>query len=251
MAALYEKFAHAPLGRLNPLTVFAVCVLFFAGVATSFNPAFQLSVIGVVALVLVGIQRVPPLLLLALMVPFILFGMGFVTTNLLFRQDSDFAMHIASGDNGSEALSAGLTLSLRALAIGSISILFALSVDPGAFVRSLIAYLKFPVRLGYALFVAMQLVPDLLAEAAQMRMARAMWVGKPVRRVPGPREMAALAVPLLAFAVRRAGRSAIAMEARGFGAIPARTMVGVPGFSWADPAFLVAGAAVLVALRVL
>ena len=69
MAALYEKFAHAPLGRLNPLTVFAVCVMFFIGVATSFNPAFQLSVIGVVALVLVGIQRVPPLLLLGATTP--------------------------------------------------------------------------------------------------------------------------------------------------------------------------------------
>eukprot|EP00873_Tetraselmis_striata_P030576 jgi/Tetstr1/450840/TSEL_037876.t1 len=189
-----------------------------------------MSVIGVVALVLVGIQRVPPLLLLALMVPFILFGMGFVTTNLLFRQDSDFAMHIAGGDNGGGALSAGLTLSLRALAIGTISILFALSVDPGAFVRALIAYLRFPARLGYALFVAMQLMPDLLAEAAQMRMARAMRAGRPMRRIPGPREMAALAVPLLAFAVRRAGRSAIAMEARGFGATPTRTMLFELGF---------------------
>jgi energy-coupling factor transport system permease protein len=249
MAVLYERFSGAPLGRLNPLTVFSVCVIFFVGIATSFDPLFQVSVIGVVVLVLVGIQRVPVLLLLALMVPFILFGMGFVTTNLLFRQDSDFAMHIAGGDNGGAALSAGLTLSLRALAIGTISILFALSVDPGAFVRALIAYLRFPVRLGYALFVAMQLVPDLLAEAAQMRMARAMRAGRPVRRIPGPREMAALAVPLLAFAVRRAGRSAIAMEARGFGGTRARTMVGVPGFSWADPAFLIAGSGVLVALR--
>ena len=249
MAMLQEKFAGAPLGKLNPLTVFAVCLMFFVGVATSFEPMFQISVIGLVTLVLVGIQRVPVLLFLMLMVPFILFGMGFVTTNLLFRQDSDFAMHIAGGDNGGEALSAGLTLSLRALAIGTISILFALSVDAGAFVRALIAYLRFPVRLGYALFVAMQLVPDLMAEAAQMRMARAMRAGRPVRRFPGPREMAALAVPLLAFAVRRAGRSAIAMEARGFGATPARTMVGVPGFSRADPAFVIAGSAVLMVLR--
>ncbi len=249
MAVLYERFADAPLGRLNPLTVFFVCVAFFVGIATSFDPFFQMSVIGVVALVLVGIQRVPPLLLLALMVPFILFGMGFVTTNLLFRQDSDFAMHIAGGDNGGGALSAGLTLSLRALAIGTISILFALSVDPGAFVRALMPISDFPARLGYALFVAMQLVPDLLAEAAQMRMARAMRAGRPMRRIPGPREMAALAVPLLAFAVRRAGRSAIAMEPRGFGGDANTHYGGRAGFSWADPAFLIAGSTVLVMLR--
>ncbi|WP_417581820.1 energy-coupling factor transporter transmembrane component T family protein [Pelagibacterium sp.] len=249
MAILYEKFSQAPLAKLNPLSVFAACLAYFIGVASSLDPQFQLSVIGLIVIVLIGVQRVPPLLLFALMVPFVLFGMGFVTTNLLFRQDSDFAISIAGGEGGGQALSAGLTLSLRALAMGTISILFALSVDPGAFVRSLIAYLKFPARLGYALFVAMQLVPDLLAEAAQMRMARAMRAARAVRRVPGIREMTALAVPLLAFAVRRAGRSAIAMEARGFGASPTRTMVGVPGFSWADPIFLIAALCALAGLR--
>lgn len=244
----YERFASAPLSRLNPLPLFAVCFAFLIGSATSFDPGFQVSVIVLVALVLIVVQRVSLLLPLVLMVPFVLFGMGFVTTNLLFRQDSDFAVHLAGGDNR-EALSAGLTLSLRALACGTVSILFALSVDAGAFVKALIAYLRFPVRLGYALFVAMQLVPDLLAEAAQMRMARAMRTGRPVRRVPGPWEMAGLMVPLLAFAVRRAGRSAIAMEARGFGASPARTMIGVPGFSVWDAAFLVGGLVTLVLLR--
>lgn len=250
MALQYEHSGTAPLSRLNPLTLFTVCFAFLIGSATSFDPGFQISVIVLVALVLVVVQRVSPWLLLVLMVPFVLFGMGFLTTNLVFREDSDFAIHLAGGDN-SGALSAGLTLSLRALTCGTVSILFALSIDPGGFVRALIAYLKFPARLGYALFVAMQLVPDLLAEAAQMRMARAMRTGRPVRRVPGPREMAGLMVPLLAFAVRRAGRSAVAMEARGFGASPARTMIGVPSFSVWDAAFLIGGVAALVVLQAL
>ncbi|WMT85317.1 energy-coupling factor transporter transmembrane protein EcfT [Pelagibacterium sp. 26DY04] len=239
----------SPLRRLNPLTLFAVCLAYLAAAATSFDAGFQISVVVLVAAVLLAVQRVPPLLLLVLMVPFVLFGMGFITTNLLFRRDSDFAVHLAGSESGA-ALSAGLTLSLRALACGAVSILFALSVDPGAFVRALIAYLRFPARLGYALFVAMQLVPDLLAEAAHLRMARAIRTGRPVGRVPGPSEMAGLMVPLLAFAVRRAGRSAVAMEARGFGALPARTMVGVPGFSWRDAAFGLTSLAVLAPLLV-
>ena len=235
-----------PLARLNPLSVFAVCIAFILAAAISFDPVFQIAVVGSVAVVLIGVQRINPLLLAAYMIPFMLFGLGFVSTNLLFRQDSDFAIHLAGGDiSDSAALSAGLTLSLRALACGMASIFFALTIEPGKFVRALIAYLKFPAKLGYALFVAMQMVPDILTEAHNVRMAQAMRAGRPVRRLPRPGEMVGLVVPLLAFAIRRAGRSAIAMEARGFGASPTRTMIGVPGFGWIDAAFVMAGFALL------
>jgi energy-coupling factor transport system permease protein len=235
-----------PLARLNPLSVFAVCIAFILAAAISFDPIFQICVVGAVAAVLIFVQRVHPLLLAAYIIPFILFGMGFISTNLLFRQDSDFAIHLAGADNAEgSALSAGLTLSLRALACGMASIFFALTIEPGKFVRALIAYLKFPAKLGYALFVAMQMVPDILTESYNVRMAQAMREGRPVRRLPRPREVVSLVVPLLAFAIRRAGRSAIAMEARGFGARPARTMIGVPGFGWGDAAFVAAGFALL------
>lgn len=234
---------------LNPLSIFFVCLAFLLVSTLLFDPVFQVAVIVLVGVLLLVVQRVNPLLLLAYMVPFVLFGMGFIVTNLLFRQDSDFAIALA-GESAFQtgALSAGLTLSLRALACGMVSIFFALTIEPGAFVRALIAYLKFPVRMGYALFVAMQLVPDLVAEAQQIRMARAMREGRSVRRLPRPREIVGLVVPLLAFAIRRAGRSAIAMEARGFGAYPARTMIGVPGFAPRDGLFIVAGLTVLALL---
>lgn len=234
---------------LNPLSIFFVCLAFLLASTLLFDPVFQVAVIVVVGVLLLVVQRVRPLLLLAYMVPFVLFGMGFVTTNLFFRQDSDFAIALA-GESAfrSGALSAGLTLSLRALACGMVSIFFALTIDPGTFVRALIAYLKFPARMGYALFVAMQLVPDLIAEAQQIRMARAMREGRSVRWLPRPREIVGLVVPLLAFAVRRAGRSAIAMEARGFGAYPTRTMIGVPGFLPRDAGFVAAGMAALALL---
>ena len=61
----------------------------------------------------------------------------------------------------------------------------------------------------------MQLVPDLASELQQMRLARAMKAGRRPRRLPGLMEALSLVIPLLAFAIRRAGRTAIAMEARG------------------------------------
>ena len=100
-------------------------------------------------------------------------------------------------------------------------------------------------RLGYALFAAMQLVPDLASEARQMRLARAMKSGRPLRAVPGPREVLGLVVPLLAYAIRRAGRSAIAMEARGLSPGP-RTIMNIPGFTRWDGAFVVIAIGVMI-----
>ena len=238
--------ASGAFRHVNPLSVFFVCLGCLAVAATSFDPRVQIAVIGLGAVLLVCVQRVSPFVLLACMVPFVLFGMGFVTTNVVFRQDSDFATHLAGGDTFSPgALSAGLTLSLRAMAFGMVSTFFAFTVDAAGLVRAMIAYLRFPVRIGYALFVAMQMVPDLIGEAAQMRMAIAMREGRRVRAIPGPFEVGRLIVPLLAFAVRRAGRAAIAMEARGFGAQAQRTMIGVPGFGRADAAFVAGGIGVI------
>jgi energy-coupling factor transport system permease protein len=71
-----------------------------------------------------------------------------------------------------------------------------------------------------------------------MRLARAMKSGRPRRRIPDPLEAASLVVPLLAYAIRRAGRIAIAMEARGLSPGP-RTIANVPRFTWRDGAFVI------------
>ena len=130
------------------------------------------------------------------------------------------------------------------VACGMISALFAVSVDPGALVRALMAWCRLPARIGHALFAAMQLVPDLASELQQMRLARAMKSGARLRRIPGPREALSLLIPLLAYAIRRAGRIAIAMEARGLSPGP-RTIMHVPSFSRRDAAFALAAAGLI------
>lgn len=231
---------------LNPLTKLVVCVLWLAASILVFDARFQIALIVVVVAVLVAVNRTSPLLLLALMVPFCLFGMGFLTTSLLFRQESAFASRMA-GETlvNTSALSAGLTLFLRALTCGMISAFFALTTDPGAFIRALMVHVRLPPRIGYSLFAALQLVPDLASEAQQMRFARAMKSGRRLRRVPGPGEIIGLVIPLLAFAVRRAGRTAIALEARGLSPDGPRTVMNAPRFTGADAMFVVAGLGVL------
>lgn len=235
------------LKTVNPLVKLAVCLIWLAAAVFVFDPRFQLAVILIPVSALVLFDRVSPLRVFALMLPFALFGFGFLTTSVLFRKEADFAAFIASGQPfASPAFSAGITLFLRAIACGMVSVLFALTTDPDAFIRALMAYAKVPPRIGYALFSVLQLLPDLLAEAREIRLARAMKRGRAPRRFPGPLETASLVIPLLAHAIRRAGRTAIAMEARGLGLSRHRTIIHVPPFRGRDLAFAAGALALLV-----
>jgi energy-coupling factor transport system permease protein len=226
------------LKTVNPLVKLVFCLAWMAACIVIFDMHFQLATILLVAAALILLDGVSPLLVLALMVPFALFGFGFLTTNLVFRQEADFARHVAEqAVLSSSAFSAGLTLFTRAIAIGMVSTLFALTTDPGSFVRALMAYCRLSPRVGYTLFSVLQLVPDLAAEARQVRLARAMKRGRPPRRIPGPLEMWSLLIPLLAYAIRRAGRAAIAMEARGLAKGTPRTLISVPTLRLRDAIF--------------
>jgi energy-coupling factor transport system permease protein len=232
------------LSSLHPLPKLVVCLVWIGASVLIFDPVFQLAVIVTAVLSLIVIDRRSPFLVAGLMVPFALFGFGFLTTSLLFGRESEYALRMAEdAPFGSTALSAGLVLFLRAIACGMVSALFALTTDPGALIKALMVYWRLSPRLAYSVFSALQLVPDLLAETQQIRLARAMKRGRPPRRLPGPVETASLVVPLLAYAIRRAGRAAIAMEARGLGARKERTVTGAPQLCWRDSIF-VSGAAV-------
>lgn len=76
-------------------------------------------------------------------------------------------------------------------------------------------------------------------------MARAMRQGHALRRIPRPREIMALVIPLLAFAIRRATRAAISMEARGLHPGCRRSQLPQPGMT---PVDLVASACSLLVL---
>jgi energy-coupling factor transport system permease protein len=154
----------------------------------------------------------------------------------------------AEQGGGRLVVAPGLVLFFRVLACGMVSAVFVLTTDPGRFVRALMADLRLPPSFGFALMQALHLVPDLGREAQVLRMARAIRLGRPMRRIPAPSEVAALTVPLLAFAIRRAGRAAVAMEARGLAPGRPRTHLPQPPMGRADTVFIVLGLGVLAAL---
>jgi energy-coupling factor transport system permease protein len=95
------------LSALHPLPKLIVCLVWLAASIAVFDPRFQAGIIALAALTLILIERRSPLLVLALMIPFALFGFGFLTTATLFREESDFATRMAAETPfGSPAFSA-------------------------------------------------------------------------------------------------------------------------------------------------
>lgn len=223
------------LSRLHPLPKLALCLIWIGASLLVFDLQFQLAALALAFFLLWGVERIALWKLLALMVPFALFGFGFLTTSVLFQRDSGYAVQMAREQGALKAdLSPGLVLFTRVLACGMISALFALTTDAGRLVRALMHHLRLPAPVGFAILQAMHLVPDLCREMQSLRMARAMRQGQGLRRIPRPNELMALVIPLLAFAIRRATRAAIAMEARGLHSGSRRSQLPQPGMTPLD-----------------
>ncbi len=236
------------LSRLHPLPKLALCLIWIAASLIVFDLHFQLAALGLAFFLLWGLERVALWKLLALLVPFALFGFGFLTTSVLFQRESGFAVQMAREQGAAQPdLAPGLVLFTRVLACGMISALFALTTDAGRLVRALMLHLRLPASVGFSILQAMHLVPDLAREMQTLRMARAMREGRAMRRIPGPGEVMALLIPLLAFAIRRATRAAIAMEARGLRPGSPRSQLPQPRMTHLDFAACALGLLLLLA----
>jgi energy-coupling factor transport system permease protein len=234
------------LKALHPLPKLALCLAWILASLAVFRLSLQIALFTAAALTLLIDVRIPPRRLLLLTVPFALFGFGFLTTSVLFRAESGFAVRMAQEQGGAPDVAPGLVLFFRVLACGMISAVFALTTDPGQFVRALMRHLRLPPPIGFALMHAMHMAPDLRAEALQLRMARAIRLGRPLRRLPAPGEAISLAIPLLAFAIRRATRAALSFEARGLQPGRFRTSLPQRPMTRADAVIMASGALVLV-----
>jgi energy-coupling factor transport system permease protein len=239
------------LRGFHPLPKLALCLAWIAASLVIFRLSFQIALFVAASLLLLTDARVPLRRLLLLMLPFALFGFGFLTTSVLFRAEAGFALQMAREQGGATDIAPGLVLFFRVLACGMISAVFALTTDPGQLVRSLMLHLRLPAPMGFALMQAMHMVPDLRAELLQLRMARALRLGRPLRRFPALDEAISLAIPLLAYAIRRATRAALSFEARGLRPGRVRTNFPQPPIRRTDWVLLALGAGGLVAIQII
>ena len=241
---------NAPLARLDPAVKLAVVLglsLLLVLVIDPVTPTLFLAVTMAVALAFGGVG---PGLIARALVPLGIVAIGFVWTNALFATTHEPATWTLGPLRASEAgLRFGLAIALRGLAIGMLSLAFVWTTDPTMLVVSLIHHARLPFRIGYPLLAGYRFLPFFADEHAQVRTARRVR-GELAPRSPGGVARRALGelVTLLALAVRRATRIAIAMDARAFAAARRRTYYREARLRAGDLAFAAGALATALAL---
>ncbi len=216
-------FSHyetsSPLGRWNPAAKALAILIVSLLLTVIFDPVTPLVILFLSILITVVFGRVSPLALLAGLAPAVALAAGLVWTNLLFgRAEGQIWWHWGPLTLSKASLFIGLSLGLRVLCFASYSLLFLTTTEPSRFILSLMQHLRVPYRFGYAMLAVYRFLPMLGAEFLLIRGAHRIR-GAPERRgVAGwVQQVVRYTIPLLAAALRRAERVAIAMEARGLG----------------------------------
>jgi energy-coupling factor transport system permease protein len=160
---------------------------------------------------------------------FVVGALGFLGSNALFYapapgQTLTVLWRAGPLQVSAEGLRAGVSLALRMQAMIVFSLIFITTTDPVAFVLSLIQQARFPFRLGYGILVAYRFMPLWRTELETIRAAhRIRGAGERMTLAGRWEQLRRYAVPLLAGAIRKAERVAIAMDSKAFGALPQRT----------------------------
>lgn len=151
---------------------------------------------------------------------------------------------------GAETAVNGLGLGLRLLAIVLAGLLATATSQPTELADALIQQARVPPRLAIGVLAALRLLPLLGQEwqtLGMARRARGLEAGR--SPIAALRLFFGQLLALLIGAVRRASRMALAMEARGFGAMPCRTLARVQRMTTSDWAWI-AGALLLAAVAI-
>lgn len=110
-----------------------------------------------------------------------------------------------------------ISLSLRSLCFFALSLLFVLTTDSTKFMLRLMQQLKFPPKLTFGILSGYRFLPAFQYELQILRQAHR------IRGIPKPKgikdrlqQFRRYLIPLLAEAIRKSERVAIAMESKGF-----------------------------------
>ncbi len=251
---LYEgdSFLH----RLNPLSKLAVALALLVVLTALGDPITPLLILAILVVSLRVLGRIGWRALIRFMAPSIVLGFGIIWTTALFYRPGPHGVGRPVLEVGplvflDVGVAYALTIFFRLQGFLAASLLFVLTTDPTDLMQALMQVVRLDDRFGYGTLAAYHFVPQFESELATIRAAhRIRGVadgGGPAQAV---RRYVGYMIPLLAGAVRKAERVALAMDARGFGAFPDRTYYRASSFSRADWVFVVGSTLVCAGLLV-
>lgn len=110
-----------------------------------------------------------------------------------------------------------ISLSLRVLCFSTLSLLFIFTTEPTKFILSLMQQCKLPPKLAYGILAGFRFLPTFKDELFIIRSAHQIRGVSRAKTIKDHfAQMRRYAIPLLASAIRKAERTAIAMESKGF-----------------------------------
>lgn len=241
----------APLARANPVAKLVAALALLVALFASLDGVTAAVILAALGAVL-PVSGLPARALLGRAWLVGLIAIGIAVLNVLFAAQQLGPTIIAIGPIriGAETLANGGGLALRLLAIALAGILATATSDPTETADALVQHARVSPRYAIGVLAALRLLP-LLAQEWQTiglaRRARGVEAGRwPLGAV---RLFLSRLMALLVGAIRRASRMALAMEARGFGAMPCRTVARPQpmrraDWGWIVGAGLVAAAAI-------
>ena len=230
------------LHRMNPSVKFLVITICMFTMAFFFDPWTPLVFLVGVLLIQVFFSQIDWKKWLLFMLPFFVTAFGYFWTTLVFAKEKSGPIIWSIGSVGVTEiqLDHALSLTFRVLAFSSLSLLFALTTNPVTFILSLMQQLKLSPKIAYGILVGFQFLPVLKDEFIQIQQAQRLR-GIVQKKNALQRILASrlVLIPLLAGAVRKAERSAFAMEARGFTGEPRNSFFHVISVSKVDALIVV------------
>lgn len=236
----------APLARANPVAKLGAAALLMAVLFVAIDPVTSGLVLAA-ELAAVPFSGLPAGLLLRRCWPLALAAVSIGLFNALLPAEHSGEMLARLGPFGlsTGSLAAGVALSLRLTGIGFAGVLAIASSDPTGLADGLMEHLRLSPRFTVGALAAVRLLPILAVEWQTIRLARRAR-GVDAGRSPATalRLFGGQLLTLLVGAIRRATRMAMAMEARGFGALDCRTTARPQRMRRGDWLLLAGGAAV-------
>jgi energy-coupling factor transport system permease protein len=157
---------------------------------------------------------------LLLFSPFLFIAIIYVWSTMLFPrlQEGDTLIwkwgFLALTEEGFQR---GLSLGLRVLSFATLSIMFTLTTKPTDFLLSLMQQCKLSPKLAYGIMAGYRFLPLIKEEFFTLKSAHRVRGVARARTIPEKiQQLKRYVIPLLAGAIRKAERTALAMESKGF-----------------------------------
>jgi energy-coupling factor transport system permease protein len=215
----------AVLAHADPVAKLAAAALLLLILFFSTDAITALVVLGGLA-VATRFSGLRPPVLLARTWPILLAALSVGILNVVFAApEGRELLRVGPLVVGSDNVVSGIGLGLRLLAIAFSGVLAMVTTDATELADSLVQHLRFSPRFAIGALAAARLLPIMAGEWQTLslaRRARGVTAGRsPVAAI---RLFFGKLLALLVSAVRRATRLATAMESRGFGSLPCRTI---------------------------